>query len=477
MPTTMVDASRPEPGTPRPDRSAVPLARRVIAAILGLALRIFFRRIRFAGLEHVDPEGPVIFVLNHPNGLIDPGLLLCHAPRRVSFLAKSTLFSMPIVGFLTRSFDSLPVFRQQDQGSDPRQNRATFDAARDLLLRGGALALFPEGTSHSDPKLKPLKTGAARIALGAATALDEARPGTVLRIVPAGLYYTDKRTFRSEVLVAFGPPLEVPRVALDASGEPPREEAKALTDRIARALSEVTLEADRGEALELAARAERILTVAGGSDAKDLARQLEVRKRLAAGYAYLRRERPEELDALAMRVLRYESERIALGLPADAPSPDAFTIENVTVFALRHTGVIALLSPLALLGLVTHYPAYELVDVIARRGARSEEDVVSTFKFLSALLLFPLTWLLLAGVAGRTLGWPAALVTLVALPLAGLSAQLVAERLAVLVGGARALGLFATRKRSLAWLSEERAAIREAILALGERIPEDALRP
>ena len=439
------------------------LARRIVATVLGFALRIFFRRIRFLGVENVDPEAPTIFVLNHPNALLDPGLLLCHAPRRVSFLAKSTLFSMPLVGFLTRSFDSLPVYRAQDEGADPKKNEETFAAARDLLLRGGALALFPEGTSHSDAKMKPMKSGAARIALGAARAIEAARPGTKLRLVPGGLYYTDKKKFRSSVLIVFGPPIEVPVASGALGDEPTREESHALTERIREGIAALVIEADRREALDLVARAERIFTAAGESDPDDLERQRAVRMRLVDGYAKLRERSPETAHALEQRIARYEARRESLGLPVDAPSPRDFTVRNVTSFALRQGGALLALAPFALVGLVTHYPAYLLVDFIARRGAKQEEDVISTIKFLASLLFFPLTWGVLAGVVGHREGWEAGLAAFLLLPPCGLAAQLVAERLSVLFGGARALRVFATRRAALAWLDQERTGIRDEI--------------
>ncbi|HEV2904395.1 MAG TPA: 1-acyl-sn-glycerol-3-phosphate acyltransferase, partial [Pyrinomonadaceae bacterium] len=63
--------------------------RRILCAVLRLALRIYFRRVEIVGLENVPACKPVIFVLNHPNALVDPVFLLCLAPRRVSFLAKA----------------------------------------------------------------------------------------------------------------------------------------------------------------------------------------------------------------------------------------------------------------------------------------------------------------------------------------------------------------------------------------------------
>src|SRR5215210_8336484 len=120
------------------------MIRRLIVALVRLALRIYFQRIEVTGLEHVPSDSPVIFVLNHPNALVDPVFLLCLAPRQVSFLAKAPLFRMPVIGSLVRALDSLPAYRQQDAGEDVTRNRETFDAARKLLLNGGTIGICPE---------------------------------------------------------------------------------------------------------------------------------------------------------------------------------------------------------------------------------------------------------------------------------------------------------------------------------------------
>ena len=86
----------------------------MLVAILTIALRVFFRRIEVKGLRHVSREGATIFVLNHPNALVDPVFLLCYAPRRVSFLAKAPIFKMPVIGWFARTLEAIPVYRRQD---------------------------------------------------------------------------------------------------------------------------------------------------------------------------------------------------------------------------------------------------------------------------------------------------------------------------------------------------------------------------
>src|SRR5919107_6273003 len=104
--------------------------RRAITAVLLFALRVFFRRVEVVGRERVPRGGALLFVLNHPNALVDPAFLLAYAPRRISFLAKAPLFRMPAVGFFVRALDSIPVYRRQDETGDTAAlNRKTFERA------------------------------------------------------------------------------------------------------------------------------------------------------------------------------------------------------------------------------------------------------------------------------------------------------------------------------------------------------------
>jgi len=395
-------------------------------SFLRLALRIFYRRIEVVGLENIRSDRAVIFAVNHPNGLVDPLFVLCFAPRRVSFLAKAPLFRYPLIGWFVRRLESIPVYRKQDEVSG--SNRETFTRAREILARGGSIAIFPEGTTHSDPQQHPLKTGAARIALGASL--------PALDIVPTGIYYTEKQTFRSSALVVFGAPIEVKPEPVGENGEPHPEPVEALTQQIDAGLDSVTLQADSHAALALIAHAVEIFV----DEHETLEEEFEMRRRFIEGYHYLC-----EHDPLRLAILE----------------------AGITNFMWRRRPRRRVASwfflPLAIAGAIPNYATYRLIGILTNRLSK-ENEMRATFKFVGALMFYPLTWLAIAMLVWRTNAL-AAVATFIALPILGYIAIVVFE------------SLEAWRTRSNMTTAEQRAAIRDEVLAVWNEMRGVTARP
>jgi glycerol-3-phosphate O-acyltransferase/dihydroxyacetone phosphate acyltransferase len=441
------------------------MIRRLIVSLVRLALRIYFQRIEVTGLEHVPLETPVIFVLNHPNALVDPVFLLCLAPRRVSFLAKAPLFRMPVIGYLVKALDSLPVYRRQDEGEDVTKNEETFVAARKLLANGGTIGICPEGMSHDEPGLRPIKTGAARIALAA---ISTGEVGN-LQIVPAGLYYTSKTSFRSSALLYFGTPLTVTPVQLGPDGSPPREAVRGLSKEIEQALREVILDARHEEARQTIARAERIFS-AEAQNGDSLKDELRLQQRFIKAYTILEGHQPERLRRLEQRMIRFEEELHQAGVDAEELSPPSSTWNVFKSIVKRSLLFLLMLGPAAV-GTVAHYPAYRLGGYFAKTFSRDSEDIVSTIKIISAMLLFPLTWLLLAVAGYLLVGWWTAVLVLLLIPVSGYLAIIFFEELDKSIAGIRVLTFFLVRRRFFVRLLAERKAIRNEIVSLGKESP------
>lgn len=426
--------------------------RRFVTPLLRLILNIFFRRIENVGSETV-PAGPVIFAVNHPNGLIDPLFLLCFTPRPISFLAKAPLFRMPLIGWFARGLDSIPVYRTEDSFSTAR-NRETFAAARALLVRGGAIAIFPEGTTHSEPRLRELKTGAARIALGCSAA-----ECPDIFIVPTAIFYTAKQSFRSDALVYFGAAIEVVPVPVDESGEPPRDAVDVLTARIESALAALTLQADSREALDLIGRAERVMSLGRAA----LPEQLELRKRFIAGYTRLREHEPVRLAQLQSRFERFLAEMGSANLePETLPAP---TVSG----SVRTLATLLFTLPLAMVGAVIHYPIYCLIRFLATRLTR-EEELIATAKTVGGMVLYPLSYLAWGALVGWRFGCGLGIVTALVLPLLGYVALRFFEQLDDVIGHTRALTWRIARQSAFERLLRTRRALLDEIMALAEKL-------
>lgn len=423
----------------------------MIHFVFGVGVSIFFRRIELFNALKIPSDGGVIFVSNHPNALIDPALLFIALPRNVAFLAKSTLFKMPVIGWLIRTVGALPLYRQQDAGQDVSKNQETFVVARELLKKGGAIAIFPEGISHDHPKLQPLKTGAARIALGAVSA-GKSPSSLTLRIVPVGLFYTEKTTFRSEALLHVGEAIDVFPVELDESGHPPREVVRELTSRIETALRTVTLNAEHDDAIDVARIAEEVFTSVTPHE-DNLAERLDFLQKFVSEAGAGGDESVEKLLAV------YDRKLAKLGIESEFLALADYSKRFILRKALERSWFLVVLSPFALLGAVIHAPVYLFGKILAWTQTRKGyQDMSSTMKLLNGVVLFPATWVVFGLVLfGLGLGW---LIAILAIPFAFLCGWIALrsiEEVEELSGWMRAItAFFLKRDKFLRLLAERR---------------------
>lgn len=436
----------------------------LIHFIFGVGISIFFKKIELYNSENLPEKSGLIFVSNHPNALIDPALLFIALPRKVAFLAKSTLFKMPVIGYLIRTVGALPLYRQQDAGADVSKNQETFTIARELLKKGGAIAIFPEGVSHDKPQLQPLKTGAARIALGAVSSGDN--PSSLkLEVVPVGLFYTEKTTFRSEALLHFGESFPVLPVELDEHGHPPRQIVRELTEKIETALREVTLNAESDSKIAVARIAEEVFTSVTPHE-ENLAERLEFLKKFVA-------EAPAETDAkLEKRLAEYNKKLDQLGIGSEFLALADFSKRFVLKHAVLRSWHLILLAPLAVFGAILHAPAYNFGKLTAySQTKKGHYDMASTVKLLTGLVFMPLTWLIFAALLYFYFGWLMAVVSIPFSFLCGWVALRSLEEIGDLRGWMKAItAFFLKREKFLRLLAERRTLFEKLNKSEGENV-------
>jgi 1-acyl-sn-glycerol-3-phosphate acyltransferase len=268
---------------------------RLLRGTASIALRWYYADIAVQGKEHMPRGGPLIILANHPNALIDPLLVGTSAPRPVLLTAKATLFEHRPLAWLLRAVGVVPLRRAKDESRDnatppltPERNAQAFARVTSALRKHQAVLVFPEGVSHDDPTLAPLKSGAARMALQAN------REGVAgIRLLAMGLVFEAKERPESRVLVRIGDALVLETWLTEHPAD-----AQGLTEELERRLRTVTLNFASAERAARAVRLARVLVA------------------LAASPAPIGKS--ESLDVEASTALRIDAAVEAL---ADAPAP------------------------------------------------------------------------------------------------------------------------------------------------------------
>ncbi len=422
-------------------------------------VRLYYPARTVDGREKVPAARPLVFVLNHPNGLLDPMVLRVALGQPARFLAKSTLYGNPIGRVAMDAFGCIPIYRAHEAGGragDVSRNEASFALCRAALAAGGALALFPEGVSHSDPQLRPLKTGAARIAL---TAEAEHDGGLGVTLVPVGLYYERKARFRSAVLLVVGEPILVGPHLADYR----RDEAAAvtaLTRQIDDRLDEVVLQSETRELLTGIARVARWTEAPAAGDATDeLALRHARARELLAAYVRLRARDPALVDRIAARARAFARSLRLLGVR----DPWAFELgppRPSTILLAIAAHLLA--APLAAVGALMGWIPYRLAGWAAVR-LTADEDILGTVKLVAGATFLFVTWLAeavaVACVAGARWGAPVFLAGIGC----GYAALRFEELLRQAVAAARVLALRAFHRDVARRLGERRRALAEDV--------------
>lgn len=431
----------------------IPALARVVGSV--------YYRLRIDG-GAIPASGPILMVANHPNSLLDPVLVLAAARREVRFLAKAPLFEDPKVAWFVRLGRAIPVYRRQDDPAQVERNDEMFRAVHAALAGGDAVGLFPEGVSHSAASLAPLRTGAARIALGAAGTTGEGFP-----IIPAGLVFRAKDVFRSEALVLVGDPVRWEDLAPAGAEDP--EAVRELTARIGAALRALTVNLEAWHDLPVVETAVRIWEAEHGvrPDPADRVTRLAVTTDLLAR---IRQDADHDGEQLAGDVARFGRRLTRLGLrPADLAA-DTSVSRGIRWAAARLPLVLPLGAVLAVTGWACFLVPYHMTRLLVGR-LRLEDDTRSTWKALVGAALY-LAWLLVVAVLVAGIGrWWWGVASLAILPALGMGGLAVRERWRGSWRDARRFLLLRSRASLVAALRERQRDLAGRLDRLLDRLP------
>ena len=341
----------------------------------------------------------------------------------------------------------------QDDRKLVGQNRDVFVAVHAALAEGAAVGIFPEGTSHSGSRLGPLKTGAARIALGAAQ-----RIGGSFPIIAVGLVFRDRNSPRSEARIVVGDAFDWSDLA--ARGHE-KVVVRELTRRIDDAMRRVTLNLDSWQDAALVHVAEQVW--AAEQDAPLDSESTVSRLTLMAAVLQRFRARGDAEWRSTARELRAHARMLHLmGL-----TPQALK-ENVTWTAaarwLFERLPLLVAVPLAAVALLAYWPPLFAARWVGKHNDEGP-DSESTFRVLGVALFGTVWTLLVSAVAGWAFGWPWAFATLLLMPAVGIGAAMIGEQ--------RRLGWMTVQRFFVRHLQRQRLGkMRERQRAIAEHLNE-----
>jgi glycerol-3-phosphate O-acyltransferase / dihydroxyacetone phosphate acyltransferase len=436
---------------------------RLVVWLARFVSKVWFRHVETEALDRISADRPVIVAANHSNGFVDPLVIVATSPRPLHFLAKGTLWKVMGLGAALDIAGVLPIHRRE--ADDGESNDASFEACHRVLAADRAIGIFPEGSVNDATQLKPIKTGTARIALGARKA-----GARGLRIVPVGIVYGQKAKPRDRVLVRAGVPIDLDQVipgmvAADADDGPGNHDlVHALTALLRERLADVALDySSHNDSQRLTEAAAVYLRAPDADPGRSLA--------LAGLEPIVRRldRAPAEPRAAVLTAIdEYGGQLSVLSLD-DGDVVPGNTPERLHARLSRSSGKVAALALPAAVGGVVNAVPFVAVSYIWRRPVARISKANNTI--LAGMVAFPLAWLGWGLLARRRGVRRPLLFVLATGPLCGQAAVACWEQLGKFRRGRLQWNRMAKAEDLMGQVREHRAAVVEAVhlaLAAGE---------
>ncbi len=178
----------------------------LLQVLVPISFFYYYRKHTIVKHQKIPKKTPIIFITNHQNTLVDPFVVGIAAQRQTGFLARASAFKNPLVAKILHSLKMKPLYRPRDGMENLGKNDEIFKACFEVLSNQQSFAMFPEGSHDRTRHLRLFKKGFARIALGA---VEESNFSLKVKIVPAGLNYSDHLYQGGDLLILIGEPIEV----------------------------------------------------------------------------------------------------------------------------------------------------------------------------------------------------------------------------------------------------------------------------
>ena len=415
-----------------------------------IAVRLYFRKITIRNRDLVPAEGPIIFAPNHPGAFLDPIVVSVLVKHELHFLARGESFGTALARTVYGWLNMIPIYRPNESPDEVHKNDQIFEKCYEHLAKKRSIIIFPEGISHTEPRLKKVKTGAARIGLGAGAYSEE---DLDIKIVPIGLNYTAAHSFRSELFLNFGQPISLKEYQEQYQTDE-FEGVRSLTTRIREEL-EARVVVIRNEDLDdLIADIEvmyrsHLQEVLDTND-EGASRKFRIAREIAEAVQHFQRVDPLRVTNFRERLNEYRYRLTGLSLD-----------DRQVRSAERRWPMAAILlflvfgAPLFAVGALWNYLPYRLTGWIVDKVVK-RDDFIGAVRILAGFGVFLVYYTGLVILASFWLPWFLTLAFLLSLPLTGLFALAWIKRVILLKSVSAFRSIFRRRKGEINALKELR---------------------
>ncbi len=391
--------------------------------VLRIAAHLYFVDIQTSGLEKIPTRSPVIIAANHPGSLLDAVLLTTQISRKIHYLAKSDFFRFPIVASLFHRLGVIPVYRPGKEPKHTERNVEAFEKAYEILESNGCIGIFPEGRNSPRRQVAELRTGAARMAMGA-EARNHYRLGAC--VVPISVGLEGRELFLTSVYMSCEEPIR----AADYAGmhqENPDGAIKKLTSDLQLALRRQAVHVEDLKLSQMVDDLSEILghepvpagqerTAADSPSAaarwlkglwdgfrqwfrptpevhKDLASGFRTRQEINEALSRIAAQEPQAVEDLHVEMEKYKDHLSQTRLRQEIRHSFDKPVKE-RLIRLRMTLYAVFMAPFALFGFLHNFLPYILTLFIARLF---REEPMRIFAYFGVgIVVFSLTYLLYA---------------------------------------------------------------------------------
>ena len=210
---------------------------KIVESYIKAGIFLFYKKVKVIGKENIPKKGPILFVANHQNAMMDPLVLATSVGKSMYFLARASAFKNKIAGKLLNKLHAIAIYRKRDGVDSAKLNEAVFDHCLQLLNEEENMLIFPEGSHNIVRKLRSLRAGFTRMTLDYL----KTNPSKDLIIVPVGLNYDNTIDYAKSLHIVIGKPIST-RAMYDEKNE--QESIKKMLDEVHQKIASLTVYID-----------------------------------------------------------------------------------------------------------------------------------------------------------------------------------------------------------------------------------------